>query len=121
MQISRRTDVLDDHLIVGLSGDFDLSAVARVRSVFHEVVRDGWSNVIIDMSEVSFADSAALGILVGLQRRCTEAAGSCALVGVTESVARLLTLSRLDAVLETADSIEHAATLIATNCAGNLR
>lgn len=119
MQISRRTDVLDDHLIVALSGDFDLSAVARVRSTFHQIVRDGWTNVILDMSEVSFADSAALGILIGLQRRCNEVGGSCALVGVTADVSRLLQASQLESILRTADSVEHAAALFTSSPAAN--
>ena len=121
MQIIRRADVLDDHLIVGLSGDFDLSAVSRVRSAFHEIVGDGWTKVIVDLTEVTFADSAALGILVGLQRRCREAGGSCVVVGATEAVGRLLTTSGLETIIPMADSVEHAATFIAASSAGTVR
>ena len=121
MQIVRRTDVLDDHVIVELSGDFDLSAVSRVRSAFHEIVGDGWTKVIVDLSDVTFADSAALGILVGLQRRCREAGGSCALVGATDAVGRLLATSGLDTIIPMADSVEHAATVTAASSAGTVR
>ena len=121
VQITQSTDVIDDHLIVGLIGDFDLSAVARVRSAFHEVVRDGWANIIVDLGEVSFVDSAALGILVGLQRRCQEAGGKCVLVGPIDSVERLVTTSGLKTVLPIADSVEHAATLAATSSARTAR
>lgn len=111
MQISRRTDALQEHIVIGLSGDLDLSAVANVRSAFHEALNDGWNSVLVDLGEVAFVDSAALGILIGLNRRCSESGGACVLVNPQPAVSRILTLSGLDVLLSVAGDIETAASL----------
>ncbi len=112
VQITRRTDALLEMMIVRLSGDFDLGAVASVRSAFHEVVADGWSTVLVDLEEVSFIDSAGLGILIGLARRCRENGGTCVLLGVQDGVARLLEVTGLDGLFPSAESAEAAAVLV---------
>ncbi len=111
MRIAQHTDVLDDHVVIVLSGDLDLSAVARVRSVFHEVLRDGWNRVVVDLSEVGFIDSAGLGVLIGLQRRCRENAGVCALLNPSTDASRLISTSGLAALLPSVDSLEGAITI----------
>lgn len=119
MQISRRTDALEEHMIVGLSGDIDLSAVANVRSAFHEAINDGWATVLVDLTNVTFVDSATLGILIGLHRRCREIGGACVLVGPQPEVSRILSLSGLDALLLVAPTIETACTLASENSTPN--
>lgn len=111
MQISRRADELDENMIVRLAGDIDLSAIVAVRSAFHEVLSDGWSHVIVDLEDVTFLDSAALGILIGLHRRCREASGVCVLVNVQPDAMRLLSVTGLDAVFAVATDIESACVL----------
>ena len=111
MLITKRTDATEEMMIVGLAGDFDLGAVASVRSVFHEVTNDGWSMVLVDLSEVSFVDSAALGVLIGLHRRCRMKNGQCVLVAAQPEVVRLLEVTDLDKLFLTATSVEAAAVL----------
>lgn len=117
VQISRRTDALQEHIVIGLSGDVDLSAVANVRSAFHEAINDGWTTVLVDLTEVTFVDSATLGILVGLHRRCRELDGACVLVGPRPEVSRIITLSGLDVLLSVASDIESACALAANTAA----
>ena len=95
MLITKRTDATEEMMIVGLAGDFDLGAVASVRSVFHEVTNDGWSMVLVDLSEVSFVDSAALGVLIGLHRRCRAIDGACVLVSAQPEVNRPVSYTHL--------------------------
>ena len=111
MQIAKRTDATEEMMIVALSGDFDLSAVASVRSVFHEVTSDGWSIVLVDLEAVDFVDSAALGVLIGLQRRCRAIDGECVLAAAQPEVTRLLEVTGLDTIFLTSASVEAGAAL----------
>ena len=111
MLITRCTDALEELMIVGLAGDFDLSAVARVRSAFHDVVKDGWTSVAVDLGEVTFLDSAGLGVLIGLHRRCRMNEGICVLLDPQPEVTRLLETSGLDALLQTAKNLDDARDL----------
>lgn len=108
MKISRRPDELGENMIVGLSGDIDLSAIVAVRSAFHEVLGDGWNRVIVDLSEVTFLDSAALGIMIGLHRRSREAGGACVLANLQPPAIRLVAATGLDSVFAIASDIETA-------------
>lgn len=109
MQISKRTDATEEMMIVALSGDFDLGAVAPVRSVFHEVTNDGWSTVLVDLEHVDFVDSAALGVLIGLHRRCLSNHGVSVLVAAQPAVTRLLEVTGLDTIFPTAAGVEAGA------------
>ena len=111
VQITTRTDALEEMMIVRLTGDFDLGAVASVRSVFHDVVRDGWPIVLVDLEAVAFVDSAALGVLIGLHRRCRMKNGQCVLVAAQPEVVRLLEVTDLDKLFLAATSVEAAAVL----------
>lgn len=93
-------------MIVGLAGDIDLSATVAVRAAFHEVTSDGWNRVLVDLTDVTFIDSAALGLLIGLQRRCRAADGSLVLVNPQPVVERILATTGLDTLLPSAADIE---------------
>ena len=93
-------------MIVELAGDIDLSVIVAVRSAFHEAINDGWNRVVVDLGDVTFLDSAALGVLIGLHRRCRQANGACVLVNPRANVAHLLSLTGLDTVFEIATDIE---------------
>lgn len=111
MQISRRPDELGEHMIVGLAGDIDISAIVAVRSAFHEVLGDGWNRVLVDLADVTFLDSAAVGILIGLHRRCREAGGACVLVNLQPEHLRIFSATGLDTVFATAADIETACAI----------
>jgi anti-sigma B factor antagonist len=69
---------------------------------------EGQRNIILDLSQVKFADSSGLSSLLVGHRLCKNAAGSFLLTGLNEAVARLITISQLDNVLSIVPSIEEA-------------
>ena len=73
---------------------------------------EGQRNIILDLSEVKFADSSGLSSLLVGNRLCKNSDGSFILVGLTEAVARLITISQLDNVLSIVPTTEEAIDLI---------
>ena len=57
------------------------------------LVAAGESKVVIDMSKVSYVDSASIGCLMDLYRQSTHAGGSLKLAGVQNRVETMLTLT----------------------------
>ena len=53
-----------DACIVRLAGELDLYNAHAVRDVLLEACADGPERVIVDLSEVEFIDSTALGVLI---------------------------------------------------------
>jgi anti-sigma B factor antagonist len=58
------TEKTDDACIVRLAGELDLYNAHAVRDALLEACADGPARVIVDLSEVEFIDSTALGVLI---------------------------------------------------------
>lgn len=79
-------------------GDLDMIGAELLRRAGAGVVTTGGS-VVIDLSEVTFIDSAGLCALVGLARRSSECGGSLCFVGARRSVSQVLSTTRIDQLL----------------------
>ena len=74
MNLSISTDVIEDAVVVHVGGDLDVYTAPRLRETLAEVVANG-GRLVLDLSEVHFIDSTALGVLVSTQQQ-TQSTGS---------------------------------------------
>lgn len=84
--------------VVRLSGDIDMSVVPELRKALDGALYGGCTNVVLDLAEVTYADSSALGLLVWLDHRLRPEGGRLVLAGARRDVARILELSGLVSV-----------------------
>ena len=61
------------------------------------------SDVIVDLTEVPFMDSAALEALLNTRDRLVERSGQLTLAGVRESLAKIFEITRLEAAFDVVD------------------
>jgi anti-anti-sigma factor len=97
--------------VVRLSGDVDLAVVPVIEGEIAGLLSSGLCNLVLDLSEVKYADSSALGLLVWLDRELDGTDGKVVLVGADRNVTRILEMSGLISVAEsirTGDSVEDA-------------
>ena len=73
---------------------------------------EGQRNIIMDLSQIKFADSSGLSSLLVGHRLCKNATGVFILSGLNEAVARLIAISQLDTVLSIVPTTEEAVDLI---------
>ncbi|HEY9535880.1 MAG TPA: STAS domain-containing protein [Mucilaginibacter sp.] len=73
---------------------------------------EGQRNIILDLSQVKFADSSGLSSLLVGHRLCKNATGSFILTGLNDAVSRLVTISQLESVLTVVPTTEEAIDLI---------
>ena len=73
---------------------------------------EGQRNIILDLSQVKFADSSGLSSLLVGHRLCKNATGSFILTGLNDAVSRLITIPQLDNVLAIAPTTGEAIDLI---------
>jgi anti-anti-sigma factor len=69
--------------------------------------------VVLDLGAVEFIDSAGIGVLIGLRRRCLEADGECVLAEMTTRVEQLLGSAEVDHLFMISPTVEDAKSLIA--------
>jgi len=81
--------------VVHLEGDVDIAVVPDVRRQLDSALEGGCTNVILDLEQVTYADSSALGLLVWLDHRLRPVSGRLVLAAANRDVARILEISGL--------------------------
>lgn len=84
--------------VVRLSGDIDTAVVPELMQQLGSALTGGCQNVVLDLAEVLYADSSALGLLVWLDHRLGPGGGRLVLAGANADVQRILELSGLVSV-----------------------
>jgi len=94
--------------IVHLGGEIDLHTCPELRSALQKLVEENQTHIILDMEDVPYVDSAALGVLVDTQRRLKEKNGTLYLAAVTPFVLRAFEITRLIRIFHVHDSVADA-------------
>jgi stage II sporulation protein AA (anti-sigma F factor antagonist) len=83
-----------------LHGELDHHSVKEIREVIDGKLIDYRPlKVILDLHEVSFSDSAGLGLILGRYTRVRDYGGSLTLVNVSEDFMKILRLAGADRFL----------------------
>ena len=61
---------------------------------------EGVSNIVLDLSHVTFVDSSGLSAILVANRLCAQNGGNLVLANISENVSRLIKISQLDKVLK---------------------
>lgn len=87
-------------VLIRLDGELDLRSAPHLRAAMVEVFADhppdGTPEVVIDLSGLSYADSAGLSMLVAAHKRADGGGGAVRLRSPSRSLRRLLEISGLD-------------------------
>ena len=95
--------------IFSFSGNLILSELEQVRKEVKETIDDeGATEVIFDMSDVDFIDSAGIGFIVSVYKTLKSKNGKFALAGLKKKPKEVFNLTRLDKIIKTFDDIEAA-------------
>lgn len=94
--------------VVAVRGEIDVATAPRLRDqlVRPEVVQA--PRVVVDLSEVSFVDSTALGVLVGAYRRLREAGGELYLVVTEPRILKVFEITDLVRVFSIVGTVDEA-------------
>jgi anti-sigma B factor antagonist len=86
------------HYVIAARGEIDLFTAPELKQVITEVIESGERRVAIDLSEVSFLDSTALGVLIGAVKRLRSRGGALAVVNTDSSIAKTFEITGLDQI-----------------------
>jgi anti-sigma B factor antagonist len=97
----------EGYLICRPAGELDAFTVSQFRQTVAELASN--SRLVIDLSTVSFVDSAGLGALIGGIRRTRELGGDVAVTCDRLTLIKLLRTTGFDRIVTVADTVEEAA------------
>jgi anti-sigma B factor antagonist len=93
--------------VVRLGGELDLYNAAQVRAGLAEACADTPERVVVDLGEVEFIDSTALGVLIETRTKLNNR-GGLLLAAPGLETRRALQISGLDKLFTVHDSVEDA-------------
>ena len=94
--------------VVAVRGDIDLYSAPEFRQRISEVIDEGKTHIVIDLSEASFIDSTTLGVLVGAIKRLRTRGGALAIACQDSGILRVFEITGLDQVVGVHDTREDA-------------
>jgi anti-sigma B factor antagonist len=86
--------------LVHPQGELDVSTSSRFRECLNEIMDAGVTEVAVNLKDVSFIDSAGLGVLVGALKRLQGVDGRLRLVAPSRGVRKVLEITGLTALVE---------------------
>jgi anti-sigma B factor antagonist len=90
------------------AGDLDLYVSADLRQQIFSAVADGVERLVVDLLDVTFIDSTALGVLADAAKRLRANAGSLAIVCRDSNILKVLEITGLSRLFRIYDSIPEA-------------
>ena len=90
-----------DVVILDLSGKITLGETCtELRGTIRELLRSGKKNILLNMAEVSYIDSAGIGELVSAYSSVSSQGGKLKLLNLTKKLEEVLAITKLLTVFE---------------------
>lgn len=86
--------------VLSVAGDVDLHSAPVLRDRLTALAGGAGVRVTVDLSETTFLDSMALGVLLGAKKRLAGVGGELELVVSTPEILRVFEITMLDRVFE---------------------
>jgi len=94
------TQIEPDIVLVQISGQLTLGRdCQQVEWTIDGLIRDSQKKVVFDLSELSFADSTGIGIIVMCCGKMRNAGGELRLASLHPRIADLMKLTKLDRIM----------------------
>ncbi|HYO41127.1 MAG TPA: STAS domain-containing protein [Nocardioidaceae bacterium] len=107
MQIAK-SDIGQRGAVLTLDGRLNMVSAPQLKTAVTNAVAEGRSQVVVDLSAVTFLDSSGLGALIAGLKAARQASGDLRMTGANEQVRTVLRLTNLDRVLRPYDTVQAA-------------
>ena len=96
------------HFVIAARGEIDLFTAPELKQVVTDAIESGERRVVIDLTDVSFLDSTALGVLIGAVKRLRSRGGALAIVNTEASITKTFEITGLDQIFTILPSRDEA-------------
>lgn len=102
---------LEDAVVLDLNGRFEFKACAHFKQAVDELECQGCRHLILNFKDVSYLDSAGLGLLHYAHQRLAVLGGRVSVVNPQPSAQKMLALANLPSIIPI-HSLEEEAILV---------
>jgi anti-sigma B factor antagonist len=108
MSVTVQTEQRGDLVVISIVGELDMASAPHLQAQITELLDNGRSRLIFDLTDVSFCDSTGLSVFVRAKNASDGAGGVVRLAAPQRGVQRILEVSGLVEVLPTYASVDEA-------------
>jgi anti-sigma B factor antagonist len=99
-------------LVVHVQGQVDLYVASDLKARLLDALDRADGRIVVDVTESTFLDSTALSTVFSAHRRARGRGGRVVLVNTSAEIARTLSITGLDAILDVVESMSQARALL---------
>ena len=109
MNFKMETRTLEKELpVIQLEGEVDVYTAPQLKQQMIALLEGGARQVVVDLTQVEYLDSTALGVLIGGLKRLREIDGNLALVCPSPRIRRVFEITGLDKIFDMFNAVEEA-------------
>ena len=98
-EFSLSSESIDDSRhIVAVTGEIDLFTAPELKSALGEALESGRTRIVVDLTNTTFLDSTALGVLIGAVKRLRSRDGVLTIVNTDPNIAKTFEITGLDQI-----------------------
>jgi len=112
---------VEEFPVLAVAGEIDIYTAPLFKQAVVNLVSEGNTQVIIDLSDVTFMDSSGFGTLLGATKRLRPVGGGLHLAGANNTIQRMLHLTRLDTIMRVYPTAEEAVQAVRASDAAEAR
>ena len=98
----------DGRHVVAVRGEIDLFTAPELKKTLADAIENGATRVVVDLSETTFLDSTALGVLIGAVKRLRSRDGQLVIVNTDANIAKTFEITGLDQIFTILDTRDAA-------------
>jgi anti-sigma B factor antagonist len=86
--------------VLAVRGEVDVYSAPELSDNLTQLLDEGTTAIVVDLSDVAFLDSTGLGALIGARSATESAGGTLAIVCTNDRILKLFTITGLDNVFQ---------------------
>jgi anti-sigma B factor antagonist len=84
--------------VVAVRGEIDLFTAPELKQKLTDAIEGGKTRIVVDLTQTTFLDSTALGVLIGAVKRLRTREGALVIVNVDQNIAKTFEITGLDQI-----------------------
>jgi anti-sigma B factor antagonist len=88
----------EERHVVAVAGEIDLFTAPELKAALAAALEAGRTRIVVDLTETSFLDSTALGVLIGAVKRLRSRDGVLTIVNTDRNIAKTFEITGLDQI-----------------------
>ena len=113
MELAVSRQSVDGVAVLSVKGEVDVYSAPTLSENLTQLLDEGSTTIVVDLTEVAFLDSTGLGALIAARTAADRSGGALPIVCTLDRVLKLFTITGLDGVFAIFPTVDEAVASVA--------